>query len=160
MMPVSALALVIIAIGNYLIYYQDSAAGPWVTLVGLFLCLIAFSPGVGSQSFVLNSEIHPLQVRSEALSLITAINLLTGYLTTAFFLTVTTTSVGKVATYSTLAGVCCLVWVFLYKVLPETKGIPLSDIPELFLSPEKKVLAEEIYLQFFGQSSDRKKQLS
>ena len=156
MIPFSALAMILVSFGQYLIFYPHAAAGPWVALAGLFLYFVTFSPGLGSQSWVLNSEIHPLQVRSEALSIVTTVVCILTYSTTAFFLTVTATPVGKVATYATIAGVCCLVWILLYNMLPETKGIPLSDIPELFLTPEKKNLIEENNLKFFSETPPRK----
>lgn len=156
MVPFSALSLIIVSFGYYLIYYLDSAAGPWVTVAGLFLCLAVFSPGLGSQAWVVNSEIHPLQVRSEALSIVTTVNSIFAYSALAIYLSVTTSAVGKVVTYGIAAGFCFLIWVFLCKMLPETKGIPLSQVPELFLSPEKKIKAEEMHLKFFSESSPRK----
>lgn len=87
----------------------------------------------------------------------TTVGLILEYSTLAIFLSVTTTPLGKVITYAIVAGICALVWAFLYKVLSETNCIPLSEIPELFLSPENKMKAEEMHLKFFSEITARDK---
>ena len=111
------------------------------------LYLLVFSMGLGSQPPTVNAEIHPLPVRSGAMSLVMVASNIISYALSAFFLTATESSLGKVIIYLSLGLFCVIAWFFVYTMLPETKGKRLDEVTELFLSPEKKQMIKDLARQ-------------
>lgn len=109
----------------------------WLAVVGLVLYLACFAPGLGPVPFVVSSEIFPLWARTTGVACAVA--------TAHFFnLAVAMTFLHgtKLLTISgwfgLSAGFCALGWVFVYFLLPETRGIRLEHMHGLFEANESE----------------------
>lgn len=92
----------------------------------LYLCF--FSIGLGNTPWTVNSEIYPMHLRGVGLSVSTTANWLSNYVVSQLFLTLISTSIGKVLTFVGLSLFCIAGWFFVYILLPETKGRPCEEI--------------------------------
>ncbi|XP_053635984.1 proton myo-inositol cotransporter isoform X2 [Cherax quadricarinatus] len=103
----------------------------WVSLMGLALYLLCFSPGMGPMPWTINSEIYPGWARSTCVSITTAVNWASNLLVSLTFLTLTEVLLkhGAFYLYMGLAGLGFMIF---FLLLPETRGVPLEDIGKLF----------------------------
>lgn len=106
----------------------------WLSVLGLALYLLFFSPGMGPMPWTINSEIYPGWARSTCTSLTTAVNWASNLLVSFTFLTLTEVLLkhGAFYLYMGLAGLGIIVFYFL---LPETRGVPLEEMENLFSGP-------------------------
>ncbi|XP_071548629.1 proton myo-inositol cotransporter-like isoform X2 [Panulirus ornatus] len=106
----------------------------WVSVLGLSLYLLFFSPGMGPMPWTINSEIYPGWARSTCNSLTSAVNWASNLLVSLTFLTLAEVFLkhGVFYFYMILAGLGFLLFFFL---LPETRGVSLEDIETLFSGP-------------------------
>lgn len=106
----------------------------WMGIVGLAIYLMFFAPGMGPMPWTINSEIYPLWARSTCNSLATATNWLSNLLVSMTFLTLTET-ITKYGTYWLFVGIVTLALVFIGITLPETRGVKLEEVENLFSQP-------------------------
>lgn len=99
-----------------------------MSLAGILLYLVFFSISLGPIPWTVNSEIYPLHLRGAGNSLATTVNWVSNYAVSQVFLLVTTTALGQVLTFAFVALCCLGAWVFVYKLLPETKGRSIESI--------------------------------
>ncbi|CAL4117250.1 unnamed protein product, partial [Meganyctiphanes norvegica] len=106
----------------------------WFSILGLGLYLFAFAPGMGPMPWTINSEIYPGWARATCTSIATSVNWASNLLVSLTFLTLTEVLLkhGAFYLYMGLAGLGTLVF---YLILPETKGVPLENIEEVFSHP-------------------------
>ncbi|XP_061780740.1 proton myo-inositol cotransporter-like isoform X2 [Nerophis lumbriciformis] len=106
----------------------------WVVLAGLLLYLMSFAPGMGPMPWTINSEIYPLWARSTGNACSAGINWIFNVILSLTFL-----HVAELLTYQGIfflyTGFTVLGFLFILCCLPETKGLQLEDIENLFMGP-------------------------
>ncbi|KAM9854273.1 proton myo-inositol cotransporter-like isoform 2-T2 [Aulostomus maculatus] len=103
----------------------------WIVLMGLILYLAFFAPGMGPMPWTVNSEIYPLWARSTGNAYSAGVNWIFNVLVSLTFLHVAEflTYYGAFFMYT---GLVLLALLFVYGCLPETQGLQLEDMENLF----------------------------
>lgn len=103
----------------------------WIVLLGLILYLAFFAPGMGPMPWTVNSEIYPLWARSTGNACSAGVNWIFNVLVSLTFLHVAQflTYYGAFFMYT---GLVVLALIFVQGCLPETQGLQLEDIENLF----------------------------
>lgn len=103
----------------------------WLIFFSICLYLVLFASGMGSTPWTVCSEIYPTSVRGVSTSITTSVNWTSNFIMSMSFLSIVSafTEEGAFLLYSLLSF--CF-FVFFYKYLPETKEVPLENIPRLF----------------------------
>lgn len=115
---------------------SDSRAPGWLILATLFVYLACFASGMGCMPWTINAEIYPLRVRSFALSLATSVNWFANLLVSFTFLSVID-ALAPHGAFWLYAAIAALGFVYLYRELPETKGLALEEIQQIFERQDK-----------------------
>ncbi len=130
-MPFIGSTLLGIAIGSAIHSFggdrDTDLAGAWVTLVSIFLYIGCFAVGMGTTPWAVNSEIYPLHLRGAGNSLSTTSNWVFNYLVSQLFLTLTKTPAGMVATFAVISLFAVGCFLFVYFLVPETKGKSIEE---------------------------------
>ena len=108
-----------------------SAAGIF-TLVALVVFIASFAFSLGPVVWTVINEIFPRDVRGRAVSVATAVNWGSAWLVSQFFLSLTK-SIGESATFWLFAFFCGVSFVWILKVVPETKNRTLEEIEEMWV---------------------------
>jgi len=122
---------------------SDSAVPGAVIVSMVFLFVISFAIGWGPTVWVYCSEIFPLKYRSRCISLTTMSNWIGNYII-AFCTPILLEHIGF--TTFLIYGVFCMLGLSVALWIPETRGVPLEHIGELFDEKLGKIsapLAEE-----------------
>jgi SP family galactose:H+ symporter-like MFS transporter len=95
----------------------------------VFIASFAFS--LGPVVWTVINEIYPSHVRGRGVAVATAANWGAAWLVTQFFLTLTN-RLGESGTFALFAVMCVVSYVFIWKLVPETKGKTLDEIQQMF----------------------------
>jgi MFS transporter, SP family, galactose:H+ symporter len=104
-----------------------------VTAVSLIIYVAAFALGLGPIFWLIIAEIYPLSVRGLAMSLATVTNWAANFIIAATFLSMVEL-IGESGVFLLYALVALLAWLFVFKLVPETKGLSLEQIEAYFRS--------------------------
>ncbi len=104
-----------------------------VTAVSLIIYVAAFALGLGPIFWLIIAEIYPLSVRGLAMSLATVTNWAANFIIAATFLSLVDL-IGESGVFLLYALIAALAWVFIFKLVPETKGLSLEQIEAYFRS--------------------------
>lgn len=107
-----------------------SAAGI-VTLLALVGFIICFAFSMGPVVWTVINEIFPGHIRGRAVAVATAVNWGSAFLVSQFFLTLIG-AMGNALTFWLFALFCVIAWVWIYFRVPETKGLSLEQIQQLW----------------------------
>lgn len=101
-------------------------------IVSIFLYIGGYQIGFGPISWLLISEIFPLEVRGEAVAISVFANFFWNLIIT-FTFGIETKYIGSFNTFLIYFILNLLALLFVYKFLPETKGLSLENISKVFL---------------------------
>ncbi|KAL4093979.1 hypothetical protein PRIC1_011408 [Phytophthora ramorum] len=104
--------------------------GGWFICFGSAFFVFNFAISWGPVCWIYPAEIFPLSVRATGVTLSTAANWAMGAVMTEVVKLFPHLNINGV--FFLFAGLCCICGVFVYFFCPETKGILLEDIEELF----------------------------
>ncbi len=106
-----------------------------LTAIGLMIYVAGFAFGMGPIFWVLISEIYPLNARGAAMSLATFANWAANWLVSATFLALVN-RIGQSGVFMLYAVLGLVTWIFVFRVVPETKGKTLEQITAEFAVKE------------------------
>jgi MFS transporter, SP family, arabinose:H+ symporter len=102
-----------------------------VIMIGLDFFIASFAIGVGGVGWTLQGEVFPTAVRGQAAAFCAMIDWLANFALIEVF-PVTQNAIGLAGVLVIFAGLCALAIVFVWKFLPETKGLPVEEIVKVF----------------------------
>jgi len=100
-----------------------------VAIGGLLIYVSCFAFGLGPVFWLLISEIYPLKTRGAAMSAVTVTNWGLNLVVAMTFLTLVS-SLGQAGTFWLYGIIAVGAWVFIYFLVPETKGKTLEQIED------------------------------
>jgi sugar porter (SP) family MFS transporter len=99
----------------------------WISLACVMLYVASFAISLGPIFWLMIAEIYPLKIRGRAMSIATVMNWGSNLLVALTFLSLLR-SFGRPATFWLYALTGVLAWIFVYQLVPETKGKTLEEI--------------------------------
>jgi sugar porter (SP) family MFS transporter len=105
----------------------STTVGGLVTVIALVVFIASFAFSMGPVVWTLIAEIYPNRVRGRAISVATAVNWLCAFLVAQFFLSLVD-AIGESTTFFLFAAMCVVTYVFVWRLVPETKGHSLEEI--------------------------------
>ena len=113
-----------------LAFYTESAGGYWV-LAGILLYISFFAISLGPLTFVVVAEIFPNHIRGRAMSVAIFFLWLSVYVVSQTF-PMLLESIGSAYTFWIYMITSVMAFIFIWKVVPETKGKTLEQIQEMW----------------------------
>jgi SP family arabinose:H+ symporter-like MFS transporter len=102
-----------------------------VAMVGLDLFIAAFAIGVGGTGWLIQGEYFPTAVRGQAAAIGAAVDWMANYALIEVF-PATQRAIGLAWVMICFAALCVVAIVFVLRYVPETKGMSVEEITELF----------------------------
>jgi SP family myo-inositol transporter-like MFS transporter 13 len=99
-----------------------------VILLGLYI--ISYSPGMGTVPWIVNSEIYPLRYRGVGGGIAAVANWCSNLIVSESYLSLTE-ALGAGGTFFVFAGISTISLVFIYFLVPETKGLQFEEVEKL-----------------------------
>ncbi|CAB4707919.1 unannotated protein [freshwater metagenome] len=103
-----------------------------ITLVALVVYIASFAFSLGPVVWTVINEIFPRNIRGRGVSIATAANWGSAWLVSQFFLSLVNT-IGESGTFMLFAALSVIAFIWISKVLPETRGRSLEDIEQMWL---------------------------
>ena len=119
--------IALVVIGGAFLVPGLSGIISWVTLVGLMLYVASFAVSFGPLLWVMLPEIFPVKARGAGTGLSSLSNWGANFIVAQAFLPLVAI-VGRTAVFWGLGVICVLAGIFIYFVVPETKGRSLEEI--------------------------------
>jgi sugar porter (SP) family MFS transporter len=110
-------------------FQQFASFKSYIAIGGLVIYVACFAFGLGPIFWLLISEIYPLKIRSAAMSAVTVTNWGMNLAVAVTFLTLVAV-LGHAGTFWLYGVIAIGAWVFIYRLVPETKGKSLEQIEE------------------------------
>ncbi|MFZ0736514.1 MAG: sugar porter family MFS transporter [Candidatus Acidiferrales bacterium] len=99
----------------------------WVAVISVAVYVACFAIGLGPVFWLMIAEIYPLKIRGRAMSVATVANWGSNLVVALTFLSLLH-ALGRAWTFWLYGIVGVLAWIFVYKMVPETKGRTLEEI--------------------------------
>ncbi|HXT90640.1 MAG TPA: sugar porter family MFS transporter [Trebonia sp.] len=105
-----------------------------VIMIGLDFFIASFAVGVGGTGWTLQGEVFPTAIRGQAAAIAAMVDWLANFLLIEVF-PVWQNAISLGGVLVCFAGLAALAIAFVYRFLPETKGLPVEEIVQLFEQP-------------------------
>ncbi|XP_007009122.2 PREDICTED: inositol transporter 4 isoform X2 [Theobroma cacao] len=127
--------------GQHRTWFKDGCPSKFgflaVVLLGLYI--ISYSPGMGTVPWIVNSEIYPLRYRGIGGGLAAVSNWISNLIVSETFLSLTK-ALGSAGTFGLFAGICFITLIFIYCLVPETKGLQIEEVEQMLKTGYKPKL--------------------
>lgn len=132
-LPLSTIAWIITAIGFYLGSYENIPyAGAYIALSGIIFFITTSNISMAMIPKIVCTEIFPLQLAGTALGIVTMFSFLALTFTNLLFVYALLHSpLALLLSILGLAAFCVVIWILIYKNMPETAKQPVYKIQEL-----------------------------
>ncbi|GAB2298966.1 Sugar (and other) transporter [Dionaea muscipula] len=118
--------------GESRVYFTEGCPSKFgflaVILLGAYI--VSYSPGMGTVPWIVNSEIYPLRYRGIGGGIAAVSNWSSNLIVSETFLTLTQ-HLGSSGTFLLFAGFSALGLIFIYFLVPETKGLPIEEVERM-----------------------------
>lgn len=139
------------ALGAFGVCFSNLVAvHPIVPVVSIMVYSASFMFSWGPITWVLIAEIFPNTIRSAAVAIAVAFQWIFNFIVSSTFVPMYNMELGEMGTnfghmfvYALYGVICVVAAVFVYKLVPETKGKTLEDMTNLWLNRNKKREAEK-----------------
>ena len=138
--------LLALAMLGVLFYLPTTTATQYAILSALILYIGGYQVGFGPIAWLFISEIFPLEVRGKAVSLAVITNFFWNGVMSLIFPT-EIALIGAGATFIIYGVILFIGIIFIYRYVPETKGLSLEEITRLFegrAAEEERTIREEL----------------
>jgi MFS family permease len=115
---------------------QLHGAAAYIAIAGLLIYTGSFAIGLGPVFWLLISEIYPVTIRGQAMSVATMANWGANFVVTISFLTLLS-AIGNAGTFFLFAGLSVVALAYFQRQVPETKNRSLQDIERDLDLPER-----------------------
>ncbi len=103
----------------------------WIVMIGFSFFITSFAIGVGGTGWLIQGEVFPTAVRGRAAAICASVDWMANFVIVQWFPTLNS-AIGLAWVMVLFAALALLAVAFVARFLPETKGLPLEDITELF----------------------------
>lgn len=110
---------------------QQSSSTGTITLIALVVYITSFAFSLGPVVWTVINEIYPRQVRGRMVSVATAVNWLSAWAVSQFFLTLVD-GIGEAQTFWLFAALSVVAFAWVWRMVPETKGHTLEEIEQMW----------------------------
>lgn len=131
MFSAAAMALSEIALGIAFLVHPAPAN---LILCIILFCAASFAVGLGPGVWVVIAELFPTRIRGRAMSIATVSLWVACVALTATFLSLVT-AIGTSGAFWLYSSMCITMFLFVWRVVPETKGKTLEEIEEMWRKP-------------------------
>jgi MFS family permease len=104
-------------------------------LVGMVVFIGSFAFSLGPVVWTVINEVFPSHVRGRGVAVATAVNWLAAWFVAQFFLTLVD-AITTQGTFLLFAGFCLLTFIFVRWFVPETKGMTLEEVQQMWSDPQ------------------------
>ncbi|KAK4011370.1 hypothetical protein OUZ56_020484 [Daphnia magna] len=118
----------------------------WLPFVSLIVFFIAYSGGISNVPFIIMGEMFPLRYRTLLGGISSSFHLFCTFVMVRFFPDMLR-AMGKGGTFYFFSGCTLLSAIFVYFLLPETKGKTLEELEQLFRSNNIEPYKRQYYLE-------------
>ncbi|KAF3052366.1 hypothetical protein E8E11_010967 [Didymella keratinophila] len=139
---------------------EDGAARRVLAIIGMYLFGIAYSPGEGPVPFVYSSEAMPLYNRDYGMGIVTAINWAFNFIVSFSWPSMSgDKGMGPSGAFAWYAVWCLIGWWMILFFVPETKGLTLEQLDQVFEKPTSEYVRHGMdqLKWFIGYYIQRKK---
>ena len=109
----------------------------WIAVISLALYVACFAIGLGPVFWLMIAEIYPLKIRGRAMGVATVANWGSNLIVALTFLSLLHV-LGKPWTFWLYGIVGIVAWIFVYRLVPETKGRTLEEIEARWRIPSRQ----------------------
>lgn len=114
-------------LGSAFLFSSLSSIVAWIAVISLAVYVACFAIGLGPVFWLLISEIYPLKIRGRTMSVATVACWGSNLIVALTFLSLLH-SLGRCWTFWLYAVIGIIAWIFVYRLVPETKGRTLEEI--------------------------------
>jgi MFS family permease len=137
----------------------EGAVRQALAIVGMYMFGVAYSPGEGPVPFVYSSEAMPLYNRDYGMGIVTAINWAFNFIVSFTWPGMSgSKGMGTAGAFAWYAVWCLIGWWMILLFVPETKGLTLEQLDQVFEKPTRDYMKHGMdqLRWFFGYYIQRK----